>query len=59
MRLVDDAEVWLGQACGRDDLFRHRLVHAERTREHARSDVGEVGNFEHALHCAVLAEWPV
>ena len=48
----------------RDSVVAHHgfediLVHAERRREHARPDVRDVRQLEHALDGPVLAEGPV
>ena len=45
----------LGDAVGGQHLLGHRLVHRQRRAEHARADVGDVGQLEQALHRAVLA----
>ena len=41
------------------DTFHHLLVHGDGRRHDARADVGQVGEFEQALHGAVLAEGAV
>jgi hypothetical protein len=38
-----------------EHLLGHRLVHRQRRPEHPTADVGDVGQFEHPLHRAVLA----
>ena len=40
-------------------LLRHRLVHAHGRAEDAAADVGHVGQLQHPLDRAVLAEWAV
>src|SRR2546425_1242747 len=43
-----------GQAVGLEHCFHRRLVHPDRGGEHARADVGQVGELEEALDRAVL-----
>ena len=45
----------LRDAGRREDLLGHRLVHRQSRAEHAGPGVGNVGEFEQALHGAVLA----
>ena len=49
----------LGNAVSSGDLLCHRLVHRHSRAQHASTDVRHVGQLEHALHRAVLAERPV
>src|SRR5256712_848188 len=44
-----------GQAVGLEHRLHRRLVHPDRGGEHARADVGQVGELEDALDRAVLA----
>ena len=39
--------------------LHHLLIHGDRRRQHARADVGQIGQFEQALHRAVFAECAV
>ena len=48
-----------GRPRGGEGDLHHRLVHADRRGQHARADVGHVGQLEQALHRAVLAVGPV
>ena len=41
-----------------EDRLHHRLVHADRRREHARADVRDVGQLEQSLDRAVFAVVP-
>jgi hypothetical protein len=43
----------------RTDTFHHLLVHGDGGGQHARADVGQAGQFQQALHRAVLAEGAV
>ena len=41
------------------DTFHHLLVHGDGGGQHAGAHVGEIGEFEQALHRAILAEGAV
>ena len=41
------------------DTFHHLLIHGDGGAEHARAHVGQVGQFEQALHGAIFAEGAV
>ena len=59
MGLAQRAELGLLDAIRREHLLGDTLVHRYRAAEHARADVRDVGEFEHTLDGAVLAEWAV
>ncbi len=52
--LAQRPEAALRDAVGGQHLLRHRLVHRQRRAEHARSDIGRVGELQQPLHGAVL-----